>query len=204
MFRSGTCRSEEGQKGSPTLTLLTHPQGRYDILPITDDMEWVPAGYGELPKGRRPVEGVRNQTHCARTFRSSLDVPDSPTRTCRVSSRMAVISTTLSLQSTASKYRERLALIWQVPHTTRSPLSLSPSNPQHRKVLRLLTPLLRLTARRQLPLERCRNGLRMRLQRPLLEKITISNPPFPRVSFLHHHCFHSSLGSSPPSISLLF
>ncbi|GAA5882151.1 hypothetical protein JCM3774_002943 [Rhodotorula dairenensis] len=32
-------------------------EGRYDILPITSDMEWVPAGYGELPKGRRPVEG---------------------------------------------------------------------------------------------------------------------------------------------------
>lgn len=108
------------------LTTRTHSQGRYDILPITDDMEWVPAGYGELPKGRRPVEGVRNQTRCARTFRNSLDVPDSPTRTCRVSSQTAVISTTHSLQLTACKCRERLALIWQVPHTTRSPLSLCP------------------------------------------------------------------------------
>ncbi|BGP58591.1 hypothetical protein JCM8202v2_006260 [Rhodotorula sphaerocarpa] len=31
--------------------------GRFDVLPITENMEWVPAGYGELPKGRRPVEG---------------------------------------------------------------------------------------------------------------------------------------------------
>lgn len=59
------------QKGSPTLTMLTHSQGRYDILPITDDMEWVPAGYGELPKGRRPVEGVRNGT-CARALTPQL------------------------------------------------------------------------------------------------------------------------------------
>ncbi|POY72740.1 hypothetical protein BMF94_4147 [Rhodotorula taiwanensis] len=32
-------------------------KGRYDILPLTDNMEWVTAGYGEVPKGRRPVEG---------------------------------------------------------------------------------------------------------------------------------------------------
>ncbi|GAA5828612.1 hypothetical protein JCM11251_000874 [Rhodosporidiobolus azoricus] len=32
-------------------------QGRYDILPITPEMEWVEASYGQLPKGRRPVEG---------------------------------------------------------------------------------------------------------------------------------------------------
>ena len=56
------------------------------------------------------VEGVR-----AHTLRSFLDVPDSPTRMCRVSSQMAVISITLSLQSMASRYRERLAPIWQVP-----------------------------------------------------------------------------------------
>ncbi|GAA6019737.1 hypothetical protein JCM10207_009247 [Rhodosporidiobolus poonsookiae] len=34
-----------------------HHQGRYDILPITQDMEYVEASYGKLPKGRRPVEG---------------------------------------------------------------------------------------------------------------------------------------------------
>ena len=98
------------------LTTRTHSQGRYDILPITDDMEWVPAGYGELPKGRRPVEGVRSRRRArAHTLRSFLDVPDSRTRMCRVSSQMAVISITLSLQLTASRYRERLAPIWQVP-----------------------------------------------------------------------------------------
>ncbi|GAA5905623.1 DUF3421 domain-containing protein [Sporobolomyces salmoneus] len=32
-------------------------QGRFDILPITPEMEWVPASYGQIPKGRRPVEG---------------------------------------------------------------------------------------------------------------------------------------------------
>ncbi|KAM0753981.1 hypothetical protein T439DRAFT_322869 [Meredithblackwellia eburnea MCA 4105] len=31
--------------------------GRFDILPITEMMEWVLASNGELPKGRRPVEG---------------------------------------------------------------------------------------------------------------------------------------------------
>lgn len=31
--------------------------GRYDLLPITQDMEWVPAKHGELPPGRRPIEG---------------------------------------------------------------------------------------------------------------------------------------------------
>ncbi|GAA5932883.1 hypothetical protein JCM1841_004625, partial [Sporobolomyces salmonicolor] len=32
-------------------------EGRYDILPITEQMEWVPASYGQVPKGRRAVEG---------------------------------------------------------------------------------------------------------------------------------------------------
>ncbi|ELU40710.1 hypothetical protein AG1IA_05258 [Rhizoctonia solani AG-1 IA] len=32
-------------------------EGRYDILPITRDMEWVPAFNGGLPYGRTPVEG---------------------------------------------------------------------------------------------------------------------------------------------------
>ena len=31
--------------------------GRYDLLPITQDMEWVPAKNGQTPPGRRPVEG---------------------------------------------------------------------------------------------------------------------------------------------------
>ena len=31
--------------------------GRYDLLPITPDMEWVPTRNGEVPPGRRPVEG---------------------------------------------------------------------------------------------------------------------------------------------------
>ena len=31
--------------------------GRYDLLPITPDMEWVPTRNGEIPPGRRPVEG---------------------------------------------------------------------------------------------------------------------------------------------------
>jgi len=31
--------------------------GRYDILPVTRDMEWVPAERGEIPYGRTPVEG---------------------------------------------------------------------------------------------------------------------------------------------------
>ncbi|KAI5474180.1 hypothetical protein MNV49_003989 [Pseudohyphozyma bogoriensis] len=32
-------------------------QGRFDILPITQAMEWVPASHGQIPKGRTPVEG---------------------------------------------------------------------------------------------------------------------------------------------------
>ena len=31
--------------------------GRYDLLPITQDMEWVPTSNGQIPPGRRPVEG---------------------------------------------------------------------------------------------------------------------------------------------------
>jgi len=31
--------------------------GRYDLLPITSDMEWVPTKNGEIPPGRRPIEG---------------------------------------------------------------------------------------------------------------------------------------------------
>ena len=31
--------------------------GRYDLLPITQDMEWVPTRNGQIPPGRRPVEG---------------------------------------------------------------------------------------------------------------------------------------------------
>jgi len=31
--------------------------GRYDLLPITQDMEWVPSRNGQIPPGRRPVEG---------------------------------------------------------------------------------------------------------------------------------------------------
>lgn len=31
--------------------------GRYDLLPITPDMEWIPTKNGEIPPGRRPVEG---------------------------------------------------------------------------------------------------------------------------------------------------
>ena len=32
-------------------------KGRYDLLPITPDMEWVPTKDGEVPSGRRPIEG---------------------------------------------------------------------------------------------------------------------------------------------------
>jgi len=31
--------------------------GKYDLLPITPDMEWVPTRNGEIPPGRRPVQG---------------------------------------------------------------------------------------------------------------------------------------------------
>ena len=30
---------------------------RYDILPITQDHEWVPTSHGRIPEGRRPVDG---------------------------------------------------------------------------------------------------------------------------------------------------
>jgi len=32
-------------------------QGRYDILPITQEHEWVPTSHGRVPEGRRPVDG---------------------------------------------------------------------------------------------------------------------------------------------------
>ncbi|CCO28690.1 hypothetical protein BN14_02688 [Rhizoctonia solani AG-1 IB] len=32
-------------------------EGRYDILPVTQEMEWVPVSNGGLPYGRTPVEG---------------------------------------------------------------------------------------------------------------------------------------------------
>lgn len=31
--------------------------GRFDVLPVSSDMQWVLANDGELPRGRRPVEG---------------------------------------------------------------------------------------------------------------------------------------------------
>lgn len=31
--------------------------GRYDLLPVTPDMEWVPTSKGKIPQGRRPIEG---------------------------------------------------------------------------------------------------------------------------------------------------
>ena len=31
--------------------------GRYDLLPISPEMEWVPTREGKIPQGRRPVEG---------------------------------------------------------------------------------------------------------------------------------------------------
>ncbi|KAF8604542.1 hypothetical protein BDV93DRAFT_522254 [Ceratobasidium sp. AG-I] len=31
--------------------------GRYDILPVTRDMEWIPSQNGDIPYGRTPVEG---------------------------------------------------------------------------------------------------------------------------------------------------
>jgi len=31
--------------------------GRYDLLPISPEMEWVPTREGKIPSGRRPVEG---------------------------------------------------------------------------------------------------------------------------------------------------
>ena len=34
-----------------------HHHGRFDLLPITPDMEWVPTTNGEIPPGRRPIEG---------------------------------------------------------------------------------------------------------------------------------------------------
>ena len=31
--------------------------GRYDLLPVTPDMEWIPTKEGRIPEGRRPIEG---------------------------------------------------------------------------------------------------------------------------------------------------
>jgi hypothetical protein len=31
--------------------------GRFDLLPVTPDMEWVPTSRGQIPPGRRPIEG---------------------------------------------------------------------------------------------------------------------------------------------------
>ncbi|KAG8768113.1 hypothetical protein FRC12_005763 [Ceratobasidium sp. 428] len=37
--------------------------GRYDILPVTNDMEWVPGEGGVIPYGRTPVEGGYEGEH---------------------------------------------------------------------------------------------------------------------------------------------
>jgi len=34
-----------------------HHSGRFDLLPVTKEMEFVPAANGVIPKGRRPVQG---------------------------------------------------------------------------------------------------------------------------------------------------
>lgn len=36
--------------------------GRYDLLPITPEMEWVPTGYGRIPQGRKPIDGGFEET----------------------------------------------------------------------------------------------------------------------------------------------
>jgi len=36
--------------------------GRYDVLPVTTDMEWVPTKHGLVPSGRRPVDGGYEET----------------------------------------------------------------------------------------------------------------------------------------------
>ncbi|SCZ96533.1 BZ3500_MvSof-1268-A1-R1_Chr8-2g10272 [Microbotryum saponariae] len=54
-------------------------QGRYDVLPITNQMEWVPAAHGQVPKGRRVVEGGfeedGNHLHHAVTTIQGVQVP---------------------------------------------------------------------------------------------------------------------------------
>lgn len=37
-------------------------EGRYDLLPITEDHEWVPTSHGRIPSGRRPVDGGYEQS----------------------------------------------------------------------------------------------------------------------------------------------
>lgn len=53
--------------------------GRYDLLPITEDMEWVPTEQGEIPAGRRPVEGGYesngNKLYHALGFVQGIHVP---------------------------------------------------------------------------------------------------------------------------------
>lgn len=49
--------------------------GRYDILPITNAMEWVHTSRGQVPKGRRPVEGGYEQDGkvCSSFFLSMIE-----------------------------------------------------------------------------------------------------------------------------------
>ncbi|KAK4053320.1 hypothetical protein OIO90_003932 [Microbotryomycetes sp. JL221] len=54
-------------------------EGRFDVLPITQDMEWVATSHGRVPKGRRPVEGgfEENGSHLfhAMTLIGEVPVP---------------------------------------------------------------------------------------------------------------------------------
>lgn len=150
-------------------------QGRYDILPITDNMEWVTAGYGEVPKGRRPVEGVRQPSQAF--FRAGFA---DQRRSFRASNQTASTCTTRSRLSTAYKSRARVGSILYVHFrsTERVSASLTSSFDGSR------------TARRQFSLERRRDGLRVRIQHPLLE-VTPASPPSTR---------RIVLSSFPPSL----
>ncbi|XP_006459353.1 hypothetical protein AGABI2DRAFT_65585 [Agaricus bisporus var. bisporus H97] len=64
LFESSVQPCKIGPHLQPTPVALAYGgrevshDGRYDLLPfVPDQMEWVPAQYGQIPPGRRPVEG---------------------------------------------------------------------------------------------------------------------------------------------------
>ncbi|KAG5644380.1 hypothetical protein DXG03_008608 [Asterophora parasitica] len=50
------------------------PEGRYDLLPFNPDtMEWVATSYGQIPEGRRPIEGGY-EDHGAKLYHGLAEV----------------------------------------------------------------------------------------------------------------------------------
>ena len=72
--------------------------GRYELLPITSDMEWVSTKNGEIPPGRRPIEGG-HESNGATLYHAlgKIDDVDVPGKTGEHLVSGYIISTSLRL-----------------------------------------------------------------------------------------------------------